>query len=313
MSSAHELPSPAQFRQGVTWALVTVLLWAGWAIMTRIGVTHALTPMDIAFLRYTTAGLILLPVAIRYLPTLRAARPRDVALMVLGAGAPYGILTGIGFMYAPAVHSVLIPGTMPLWVALLSCVFFGERLPRMRLAGLAVILGSAVFKLAVSASGDGVLLADGLFLLSAALWAIYTVTVRRTPFSGLAATSYVALFSMLLMAIPYAVYQWQRPHALPVGEAVAQLLYQGILVSIVSLLTYTRAIALLGAARAAAFAALVPVMVTVLAIPLLGEHPSLADGVFVAALSLGVLLATGARPRLPRFFTSAPQIPESAR
>jgi drug/metabolite transporter (DMT)-like permease len=50
----------------------------------------------------------------------------------------------------------------------------------------------------------------------------------------------------------------------------------------------------LGASKGAAFVALVPVVATILAIPLLGEWPDAASIVGVVTTSLGVLLASGA-------------------
>ena len=69
----------------------------------------------------------------------------------------------------------------------------------------------------------------------------------------------------------------------------------------VSQYLYGRAVALLGASRAASFAALVPAMAALLAIPLLGEWPAGADWLAIAVISIGVYLAGGGPlPRLRR-------------
>ena len=83
----------------------------------------------------------------------------------------------------------------------------------------------------------------------------------------------------------------------PLADVALQALFQGILVTIVSLLLYGRALAILGASACAAFGALVPVLSALLAIPLLGEWPSETDWVGIAAIAAGVYLASrgGAR------------------
>src|SRR5215472_8896263 len=73
------------------------------------------------------------------------------------------------------------------------------------------------------------------------------------------------------------------------GDAI----FQGLLVTVVSLVLYGRAVALLGASRGAAFGALVPALSALFAIPLLGEWPSLSDWLGIGLISSGVYLASG--------------------
>ena len=70
---------------------------------------------------------------------------------------------------------------------------------------------------------------------------------------------------------------------------------QGVMSSVVSLVAYTRAVAILDASRAAAFASPHPVLGLLIAIPVLGEIPSGLDLVGILLVSAGVYFATGAR------------------
>jgi drug/metabolite transporter (DMT)-like permease len=78
------------------------------------------------------------------------------------------------------------------------------------------------------------------------------------------------------------------------GAIVVQTIYQGLLVSIVSLFAYARAVTMLGASLGASFASLVPVLAMLAAIPLLGEWPNPTDYVGIAAITTGVFLSSGA-------------------
>ena len=78
-----------------------------------------------------------------------------------------------------------------------------------------------------------------------------------------------------------------------------QGVYQGILTAVMALISYNAAIRILGASRAGAFIPLVPVLSTLLAIPVLGEVPSVMEVLGVFGVSFGVLLASGVL-RLPR-------------
>jgi drug/metabolite transporter (DMT)-like permease len=72
-----------------------------------------------------------------------------------------------------------------------------------------------------------------------------------------------------------------------------QAVYQGVLMSGLAIFTFNRAVSLLGSSAATAIIALIPAIASLLAIPILGEHPSPAEGVAVAVIVGGVLLAAG--------------------
>jgi drug/metabolite transporter (DMT)-like permease len=74
---------------------------------------------------------------------------------------------------------------------------------------------------------------------------------------------------------------------------LAQLAVQGILSGLIAIFSYGFAVAALGAARAAAFSALAPVLATIGGAVLLGEEPASGDLASIALVTLGVVLASG--------------------
>jgi drug/metabolite transporter (DMT)-like permease len=72
------------------------------------------------------------------------------------------------------------------------------------------------------------------------------------------------------------------------GELVFQSIYQGIMMSVIVLFSFNRAVVSLGPRAAAVIIALVPFTATLLAIPVLGEWPSAA---VISIIALGVGLA----------------------
>ena len=80
---------------------------------------------------------------------------------------------------------------------------------------------------------------------------------------------------------------------LPLAGIAVQAIFQGVLVTIVSLLLYGRAVAILGASGGAAFGALVPALSALSAIPLLDEWPNETDWLGIVLISAGVYLASG--------------------
>jgi hypothetical protein len=74
------------------------------------------------------------------------------------------------------------------------------------------------------------------------------------------------------------------------AELLFQSVYQGLLMSVVAVFAFNRAVASLGPNAAAA---VIAVAVTVFAIPFLGELPSAASSVIITAIAAGVMLAAG--------------------
>ncbi len=75
--------------------------------------------------------------------------------------------------------------------------------------------------------------------------------------------------------------------------------------SVVAILSFNRAVNLLGQSAAAAIMALVPVVASILAIQILNESPSVATAIAILVIATGVVLAAGV--------TQAKAVPSSSR
>ena len=275
--------------------LTTVAIWGAWIVYTRQAVTHSLPPSAIALLRMIPPALLLAPAIWR---AGIFARGRIVPLIfcIIGAGTPFVLLTTTGMKYATSADfAALVPGTMPLFVALLSALVFKERLGWLRALGFACC-AAGVFAIAGRslAEADANTSLDHLLLLLASLnYAGYTLGFRRSGLTPIEATGVVAFWS-LLMILPFGTLPViEELRAGHLHEIVFQAVLQGVLSGIVALVAFNTGIDRLGASKGAAFVALVPVVATLLAIPILGEWPDLAAIIGVATTSLGVLLASG--------------------
>ena len=281
---------------GCLWALLAVAVWSGWMVVTRVAVTADLAPEDLAALRFSSAGLILLPVVLRRGLAIDRLGWGGLALVALTAGVPYVLLASHGLGLARAAEAgVLIPGTIPLFVGILSLLVLRERLGAIAGLGLACILGGvAILTLpALLAAAGTQLLGYGICLLSALVWAVYTIAARRAAIDAIHMTAIITVVSALWFLPVYLLLPEQRLWHAGLGGILVQMLYQGPLTGIVALLAYNRALAILGAARAAAFTALLPLTTLVLGIPVLGEWPSLGDTAGALLAAIGVLLASG--------------------
>lgn len=284
------------FVVGAAAAIAAALIWGSWIVITRLGVTTTLAPADAAFLRFGIPTIVLVPVLLREGLALRRIGAARTLLMVIGSGLPFFLISSAGMQFAPAAHAgALLPGTMPLFVALLAALVERERFDGVRLVGFGLVVAGVL-----AIGGYHLLLGEGgqwrghlLFLTGAFLWAIYTLAFRR---AGIGAWHAAALINTYSIAAFLPFYLWtgsQLPDA-SWGELGLQALSQGVLSGIVALLAYGVAVRRLGAPRAAVFISLTPAISAVIAIPVLGEWPDAATTLGIAAVTLGVMLASGA-------------------
>lgn len=295
-----QLDNPrSSFAVGASCGLAVALIWSGWTIATRFAVTKSLGPLDVTFLRFGVAGLFLWPVLVRNgLGIERIGWPRMI-VMLIGAGVPFMLLASTGLAFAPASHiATLMIGLMPIFVALLSALMFGERFSGAQVVGLAVVvLGVACIggRSLLLDRGSGEWRGDLLFLLAGLLFASYSLAQRRSGLSSWHATALVNVISGLVYAPVYFLLLEPQLLSVPWTDLLIQLLAQGICVAILGLYFYAESARRLGAPKAAMFGSLTPVLTVMLSAPLLAETPpalTLAGVVLVTAGVFVVLMGS---------------------
>ncbi|HKY93668.1 MAG TPA: EamA family transporter [Kiloniellales bacterium] len=280
--------------------LCVLAIWSGWVVISRLGVTGQLTAWDITALRFAVAAVVILPWALSW--GLGGLRLWQALWLAVSTGAPYAAACFLGFHFAPAAHgAVLINGTIPLFTLLLGWLLLRHRPQRGQSLGVLLVLGGCF-----AIGGDGLLspVPDQwkghlLFLLAALLLSGYMIAARRWHVTQRQALAAVPLGSALLFLPVYLLFDLpsslkHRPLAdWPWGEVALQAGFQGVIVSLLALVLFTRANALLGSTALAAFVAAVPAVSLLLAIPVLGEVPSALAVAGVVVVTLGVACILG--------------------
>jgi drug/metabolite transporter (DMT)-like permease len=289
-------PASSQYAQGALYGLAAVCIWASFIVVSRLGVTTSLSPWDVAAIRFSVAGLLLLP----HLWSKGLAIDRlgwsGVAAIIMGCGAPMVLLVNVGLLFAPAAHAgALFPGVMPLMVAILAAAILKEPFKPSKTVGLALIVIGAIGIVWITGGAVGTTqnIGHALFLAAGFVWACYTVAMRRARLDGLHAAAIAGVGSLVLYLPGYLFMAGTSVFKAPPFDIVLQAIVQGVLTAIVALLLYGRMVSLLGATAGAAFVALTPAVTALMGIPILGEWPSGIDWVAITMISIGVYAVSG--------------------
>lgn len=287
--------------KGILFVLFSVLVWGGWIVITRYSVKGSLNAFDITALRFGVAGALLLPILFKKGFAIGPYGWFGSLLLAFLMGASFNVIAIFGMRFAPASHAAaLINTSMMVTTTLLGILLLKEKTSALRLFGVCLSVAgitSLLYARPFMEGGDDL---EGhlLFMLAGMMWAGYALLVRSWKADPLHATAAVCGVSFLIYIPIYLVFIESHIGWHNIKEVAFQGFYQGIVNSILALLCFNRGIALLGATTSGAFLPLVPVIATLLAIPILNEFPNEMEVFGVLLASGGVFLSTGIASRL---------------
>jgi drug/metabolite transporter (DMT)-like permease len=286
-------------RTARVWAALAVVyvVWGSTYLAIDLAI-ETMPPFLMLAARFFAGGGSLYLIAFR-----GAERPRLVhwrSALVIGAAL---LLLGNGGVAFAVQHVdtgvvALIVGSVPLWMALLDRVVYGQRLAPIAIVGLLLGFGGIAFL--ARPSGDGSLAGMIVVLLGSLAWAAGSLYSRKaplptSPFQG-------AALQMLAGAAALAVFGFAKGE---VGEfdagavSTSSLVAFAYLVVIGSLIGFSAYIWLLKAAPThlvGTYAYVNPVVAVLLGTLWLGEPITLTTIIGGAAIIVAVALIVSARP-----------------
>lgn len=276
-----------------------MVFWGGSWVSAQIVVSVG-PPMTVGFFRFFTASLIYLPILIAtQRDSIKAYTSRDLSLFfVIGLIGifGYGILFLIGMQFTTAAQGSIIAGINPVTVSLLAFLFLHERLtPKWRYIGFFFSFMGIVFVVGIQAVLDfqfEYLIGNLILICAMFTWGLYSIigkSIMRGR-SSLEATAMGIFFGTLLFFVGALFEQfWTLPLMYDLTFWL-NILYLGIIVTVLGFLFYFLAIKNVGASKSAVFIALVPVFGTLFSFILLQEpiYPTFIIGLVLVII--GILL-----------------------
>jgi drug/metabolite transporter (DMT)-like permease len=285
-------------------------IWGASFLFMRMGAAE-FGPLALSMLRVGGATLFLLPLLMWQRQT-GALRTHWRALAVVGvvnSVCPF-VLFSIAALALNAGLSSIFNATAPLWGALIGALWLKDRLPPLRMLGLAIGFAGVLFLAWDKASfkpgehGVSAGLAIGACLLATLCYGFGANYTKRklqgTPPLAVAAGSQLA--ATMVLALPGA---WAWPATMPSPTAWGAVFGLALLATGVAYLLYFRLIAHVGPARAISVTYLIPLFGVLWGALFLGESVTPAMLVGGAIILIGTALVTGVVQWPPRAARSA--------
>src|SRR6204780_4925275 len=261
--------------------------------------------------RVALGSLLLWPAVIRggHLRALKGHLKWLAAFTAVEIVAPWALLSSAE-RHLPSSTSGLLVAAVPIFSALLAWLTrSGDRLTRIRWAGLAIGLGGVAL-LAGPGAGRGSAI-PVLEVLGTALGYSIGPLIANRKLSDLppVAVNTVCLGAAAVVYAPFAALTW--PRHVPSAQVLASLAGLGVICTAAAFLVFFRLIAEVGPARATVITYVNPAVAVALGALVLGEHLTAAIGVSFVLILGGSVLATRpgsarTRPPPPATLPSAP-------
>ena len=259
------------------YALFAVTVWGATFVSTKVLIGCGLTPAEIFLIRFVLAYLCILPFAHR--KRVADSWQDELAMAGIGltGGSLYFLTENMALEFSPASNVSLIVCSAPLWTALLlSMLYRNERMNGRQIggsllafAGMVLVILNGRFVLQLAPKGD-------LLALSAALlWMLYSLIIKQVGhrYEALFITRKTFFYGLLtilpwFLHEPFAV-EWS---VLREPIVAGNLLFLGVVASMLCYLVWAVAIRELGAVRATNYIYLNPLITILTAALFIAEH-----------------------------------------
>ena len=272
-----------------------VTIWGVTFVSTKVLLQHGLGPMDIMFYRFVLAYLCLLIVSHK---RLWANNWKDELMLMLSGltgGTLYFIAENNALDISQASNVALLVCTTPIFTALLAHWVFKDPLRKNMLIGSLIALlgvGLVVF------SGSVILqinpLGDFLSIMAALMWAVYCLILKPlgTRYPTAFITRKVFIYSILSVMI-YFLFDPLNTNMeiLTHPIVIMNLLFLGIVASMLCFIAWNAAVKVLGPSRTANYIYVQPMSTLVLSSIILSEVITLTSLIGAACIIGGVYLA----------------------
>lgn len=296
-SADTSVPPPAKAWLTDASLVLMALIWGINFVVVKFA-TDVMPPVPFNALRVTLAAVTLLLIA-AFGSSPWPTRRQTLALLALGilGNGVYQMFFIEGVSRTRAGDAALLIAATPAFIALIGRIRGVERIGGKGWVGIALsIAGIALVSGAAAVVNTHTQLIGDLLILGGSLcWALYTVMLK--PYMATVDGVKLAAVTMAGGAISLLLFSWKPVLDTAWGAAPmaawGALLYSGLGALVVAYLFWYRGVRIIGPTRTAMYSNLQPIFAVIVAWIVLGELPTVWQGVGAASIMSGLILTRG--------------------
>jgi len=286
---------------GYLCAFAATLFWSGNFTVAR-GMTENIPPVSLAFWRWTTAVLLLMPFALKALladwGSIKNNLPYLVITSILGVSL-FNTLIYIAGHTTSAMNLSLIAITFPVFIIVISRFLYNETITTNKWLGIILVvtgITTLVTKGNLSILKELTFSRGDLWMLLAAItFALYSILLKHKP-AGLGTRSFQLSTFLLGLIFLLPFYTWESATTdfqiqLINNTTFYSILYLGLFASLFSYILWGKAVENIGPTRSSIIYYTLPIFSGLLAFILLGEKIETLHLISMLLIFVGVLIA----------------------
>lgn len=270
--------------------LAFALIWSSAYATARVIVADAPPILSLA-IRFTISGGVALAVGLMLGQRFRLTIGQWRATLVFGLcqNAIYLGFNFVAMQWIEASLAAIIASTMPLLVAGLGWMFFGERIRPLGIAGLVTGMAGVTLIMVARFQGGAAPVGIALCLVAALALALATLMVRGAAAGGnlwIVVGFQMWVGAAVLWVLGLGVETW---HVALSPRWLTAMAYQILMPGIIATVLWFALVGRIGAVKASTFHFLNPFLGVAIAALLLGEAIRLSDMIGVVIVMAGIL------------------------
>ena len=289
---------------GYLFAIGATALWSGNFIVARC-LSESIPPISLAFWRWVVAVIVFLPFALKPLiaewDILKANLPYLSITSVLGITI-FNTLIYLAGHTTTAINLSLISITFPVFIVILSRIFFCELITANKGVGI-IIVATGVIVLITKGAPSTLLqlsfaIGDVWMLAAAIIFAIYSILIKHKP-EQLSIWAFQLSTFILGLIFLFPFFIWEYATAPPVAfdtQTVGSILYVGVFASLSAFVLWNKAIVAVGPSKAGMIYYTLPLFSGLLAYLFLQEDISMIHFYSALLIVSGILTANYEKP-----------------
>jgi len=284
---------------GFFFAVLATIFWSGNFVIAR-GLSDVITPVSLAFFRWTVALLVFFPFAYRKviadIDVIKKHIPYLLITSITGISF-FNILIYLAGRTTTAVNISMISITTPVFIVIISALFLKEKTSPGKVIGVILVFTGALFLITKGALSSLLSLTftvgDFWVLLAAIMFAVYSILAKFRPKElSLLSFQLCTIFIGLIFMFPlFIIERGMNPPIQFSLRIILSIFYVGIFASLAAFLLWNKAISIIGPVKTGMVYYLLPVFSSILALIFLGEEIYYYHYFSMIIIVLGIFIA----------------------